>query len=470
MTKNTPETTAIDLRDFFSATEARVDRWRTLNRVAKTLAGGGRPPASGSGDDPRTLLAEVGPLEALCAYPGPRLMTLVHERLQAERLDRLRAPGAADQRRAARQQLPGRPGALEVGGRGGRAPARRPPALDRPGPGPPAVLRDAVRLARRARHVAGGPRDLPAAAARRGRVHLRAGGRRQLRGRGSRRGLQPEPAGGGDQRRLRVSLAAHDPRAAGDPHPLRADLGVRPKRRSRHAAGPGGPPLAAGAGRLPHDGPRRRPPGRLRRRGVHPAGLLRRRGAHGDPPRDPRRRRRTATRLRTSTTSRSTPSARSGRSTRCRWPGASRSSSRTGSGTWASSTARTCSWPSRRRPPGASTACSSRPATSRWRRTRRRARSAATAAFFVTNGTSTSNKIVHQALVRARRHRADRPRLPQVAPLRARARGRASRYYIDAFPLTQYSMYGSLADHARSRRRCSSSRPRASSTGRACSC
>ena len=56
---------------------------------------------------------------------------------------------------------------------------------------------------------------------------------------------------------------------------------------------------------------------------------------------------------------------------------------------------------------------------------------------------------------RARRHRADRPRLPQVAPLRAGARRARSRYYIDAFPLTQYSMYGSLRDPRRSRRRCS---------------
>ena len=38
--------------------------------------------------------------------------------------------------------------------------------------------------------------------------------------------------------------------------------------------------------------------------------------------------------------------------------------------------------------------------------------------FFATNGTSTCNKIVVQAHRAPRRHRADRPRLPQVAPLR----------------------------------------------------
>ena len=38
--------------------------------------------------------------------------------------------------------------------------------------------------------------------------------------------------------------------------------------------------------------------------------------------------------------------------------------------------------------------------------------------FFVTNGTSTSNKMAVQALLGARRHRDRRPQLPQVAPLR----------------------------------------------------
>jgi arginine decarboxylase len=67
-----------ELRDFFFAAEARVDRWRTLNRLAKTLAGGkGRP------DEARALLAELQPLEELCGYPGPGLMSQVRDRLQA---------------------------------------------------------------------------------------------------------------------------------------------------------------------------------------------------------------------------------------------------------------------------------------------------------------------------------------------------------------------------------------------------
>ena len=44
--------------------------------------------------------------------------------------------------------------------------------------------------------------------------------------------------------------------------------------------------------------------------------------------------------------------------------------------------------------------------------------------FFVTNGTSTSNKMVYQAVDQAGRHRDRRPQLPQVAPLRDGAVGR----------------------------------------------
>src|SRR5881296_2365212 len=64
--------------------------------------------------------------------------------------------------------------------------------------------------------------------------------------------------------------------------------------------------------------------------------------------------------------------------------------------------------------------------------------------FFVTNGTSTSNKIVHQALLK-----------PGDIVLIDRDCHKSHHYglvlagaqplYIDAFPLTQYSMYGSLA-------------------------
>ncbi len=73
--------------------------------------------------------------------------------------------------------------------------------------------------------------------------------------------------------------------------------------------------------------------------------------------------------------------------------------------------------------------------------------------FFVTNGTSTSNKIVDQALVRPGDivlidrdcHKSHHYGLVLAG---------AQPYYIDAYPLTQYSMYGERAARAESRRRC----------------
>jgi arginine decarboxylase len=72
------------IRDFFTAAEARIDRWRTLNRVAKALAGGGSKPAGASVEEAKALLTELQPLEELCGYPGPGLMAQVHERLQTK--------------------------------------------------------------------------------------------------------------------------------------------------------------------------------------------------------------------------------------------------------------------------------------------------------------------------------------------------------------------------------------------------
>jgi arginine decarboxylase len=70
------------LNSYFSLAQARVDRWRAVHRAARALAAG-----STQSDALRAQAAEelkaLAPLEELCAYPGPRLMALVHERLQA---------------------------------------------------------------------------------------------------------------------------------------------------------------------------------------------------------------------------------------------------------------------------------------------------------------------------------------------------------------------------------------------------
>jgi arginine decarboxylase len=67
---------------FFSASEAREARWRELHRAAKALAAGGGQ-ADQSRQEAKALLSQLAPLEDLCGYPGPRLMSLLGERLKA---------------------------------------------------------------------------------------------------------------------------------------------------------------------------------------------------------------------------------------------------------------------------------------------------------------------------------------------------------------------------------------------------
>ena len=65
-------------RSLFSASEERNERWRELHRVAKAMAAGGD--TTRSRQEAQALLAQLGPLEDLCGYPGPRLMAQVAER------------------------------------------------------------------------------------------------------------------------------------------------------------------------------------------------------------------------------------------------------------------------------------------------------------------------------------------------------------------------------------------------------
>ena len=70
MTTDT-KTTSLDLKDFFSATDARQDRWQRLNSAAKALS---LPrPAAPLSQQVDQLLAEIEPLESYWAYPGPSL-------------------------------------------------------------------------------------------------------------------------------------------------------------------------------------------------------------------------------------------------------------------------------------------------------------------------------------------------------------------------------------------------------------
>jgi arginine decarboxylase len=76
---------SLGIKDFFSASEARIDCWRQLNAIGRAweaevaaAPGDGRLHAEAA-----RLLAEVAPLEGYWAFPGPRLMAAVGEAVEA---------------------------------------------------------------------------------------------------------------------------------------------------------------------------------------------------------------------------------------------------------------------------------------------------------------------------------------------------------------------------------------------------
>ena len=84
MAESTQRGRSIDLRDFFSAAEARTDRWRQMSAVGRaweTSVARGKPDDS-LREDAAKLLGEVAILEDYWAYPGSRLMTTVREALK----------------------------------------------------------------------------------------------------------------------------------------------------------------------------------------------------------------------------------------------------------------------------------------------------------------------------------------------------------------------------------------------------
>jgi len=72
----------MELSNFFSASEGRLDRWRTLHRIAKMLVGAADRDAETIWQEAQKLLADMGPIEDFCGYPGPRLMAQLNGRLQ----------------------------------------------------------------------------------------------------------------------------------------------------------------------------------------------------------------------------------------------------------------------------------------------------------------------------------------------------------------------------------------------------
>jgi arginine decarboxylase len=71
--------TTMDLVDFFSAAEARTDRWRQMSAAARAWESG-QAGAPGHAEAAR-LFTEVATLEDYWAYPGPRLMANIGEAL-----------------------------------------------------------------------------------------------------------------------------------------------------------------------------------------------------------------------------------------------------------------------------------------------------------------------------------------------------------------------------------------------------
>ena len=77
-----PTTSTPHLDHFFSSSAARFDRWRELNAKAQTWAADARSGKPRGGRAAvEAALAEVRALEDFFAYPGPRLMKSLAERI-----------------------------------------------------------------------------------------------------------------------------------------------------------------------------------------------------------------------------------------------------------------------------------------------------------------------------------------------------------------------------------------------------
>jgi arginine decarboxylase len=85
MADTQPRTPSMDLTDFFSAAEARTDRWRQLGAIARAWesAVATAQPDEAFHAEAGRLFAELSPLESYWAYPGPRLSAAVAEAIEA---------------------------------------------------------------------------------------------------------------------------------------------------------------------------------------------------------------------------------------------------------------------------------------------------------------------------------------------------------------------------------------------------
>ncbi len=81
----TSTNTTANVDNFFASSAARFDRWRELNAKAQTWAAGARGGNARSGRATvEAALAQVRPLEDFFAYPGARLMKTIADRVAAD--------------------------------------------------------------------------------------------------------------------------------------------------------------------------------------------------------------------------------------------------------------------------------------------------------------------------------------------------------------------------------------------------
>src|SRR3974390_2845374 len=76
----------MDLSDFFSMSEGRLDQWSLLNTVARSwesAANSGRPTEEIRAEA-ASICSQLSPLEAFWAFPGPELMANLLARLDSE--------------------------------------------------------------------------------------------------------------------------------------------------------------------------------------------------------------------------------------------------------------------------------------------------------------------------------------------------------------------------------------------------
>ena len=82
MVRTSQDAPPTDLTDFFSASEARTDRWRQLSAIGRVWDSAAANADDSLHAEAGRLFAELSPLESYWAYPGPRLSAAIAEAIE----------------------------------------------------------------------------------------------------------------------------------------------------------------------------------------------------------------------------------------------------------------------------------------------------------------------------------------------------------------------------------------------------